>query len=71
VDEIEEFLTGSRHAAVTDRVLATVLFTDIVGSTERAAQLGDQSVARAPRRPRRRGAPPAGAVPGPRGQHPW
>ena len=51
VDEIEEFLTGSRHAAVTDRVLATVLFTDIVGSTERAAQLGDQSVARAPRRP--------------------
>jgi class 3 adenylate cyclase len=41
VDEVEEFLTGTRHVAETDRVLATVLFTDIVGSTERAAQLGD------------------------------
>ena len=43
LDEIEEFLTGTRHAAVTDRVLATVLFTDIVGSTERAVQLGDHA----------------------------
>jgi class 3 adenylate cyclase len=43
LDEIEEFLTGNRHAAVTDRVLATVLFTDIVGSTERAVQLGDHA----------------------------
>jgi class 3 adenylate cyclase/alpha-beta hydrolase superfamily lysophospholipase len=43
LDEIEEFLTGTRHAVVTDRVLATVLFTDIVGSTERAAQLGDRA----------------------------
>jgi class 3 adenylate cyclase len=42
VDEIEEFLTGARHAPETDRVLATVLFTDIVRSTERAAELGDQ-----------------------------
>jgi class 3 adenylate cyclase len=42
VDEIEEFLTGSRHAPEADRVLATVLFTDIVGSTERAAELGDR-----------------------------
>jgi class 3 adenylate cyclase len=42
VDEIEEFLTGTRHAAETDRLLATVLFTDIVGSTERAAGLGDR-----------------------------
>jgi class 3 adenylate cyclase len=42
VDEIEEFLTGSRHAPPPDRVLATVLFTDIVGSTERAAALGDR-----------------------------
>jgi class 3 adenylate cyclase len=40
-DEIEEFLTGSRPAHEPDRVLATVLFTDIVGSTERAAELGD------------------------------
>jgi class 3 adenylate cyclase len=42
LDEIEEFLTGARPAHETDRVLATVLFTDIVGSTERAAQLGDR-----------------------------
>jgi class 3 adenylate cyclase/pimeloyl-ACP methyl ester carboxylesterase len=42
VDEIEEFVTGERGAADVDRVLATVLFTDIVRSTERAAQLGDR-----------------------------
>jgi len=41
IDEIEEFLTGVRPGRVSDRVLATVLFTDIVGSTERAVQLGD------------------------------
>jgi class 3 adenylate cyclase/pimeloyl-ACP methyl ester carboxylesterase len=40
--EIEEFLTGSRQAHDTDRVLATVMFTDIVGSTETAATLGDR-----------------------------
>jgi class 3 adenylate cyclase len=40
-DEIEEFLTGSRRAPDADRVLATVLFTDIVGSTKRAAEIGD------------------------------
>lgn len=41
---IEEFLTGVRPAPVVDdRVLATVLFTDIVGSTERASQLGDKT----------------------------
>jgi pimeloyl-ACP methyl ester carboxylesterase len=39
--EIEEFLTGSRHEADPTRALMTVLFTDIVGSTERAAELGD------------------------------
>jgi class 3 adenylate cyclase len=39
--ETEEFLTGTSHAPESDRVLATVLFTDIVGSTERAAELGD------------------------------
>jgi class 3 adenylate cyclase len=39
---IEEFLTGVRRAAPTSRVLATVLFTDIVASTERAAELGDR-----------------------------
>ena len=42
-DEIEQFLTGVRRPVVSDRVLATVLFTDIVGSTERAAELGDSS----------------------------
>ena len=41
IDEIEEFLTGIRPAD-TDRVLATILFTDIVGSTERAITLGDR-----------------------------
>jgi class 3 adenylate cyclase len=43
LEEIEEFLTGARHAPDTDRVLATVLFTDMVGSTERAAELGDKA----------------------------
>jgi len=42
-DEIEEFLTGIRPAPQPDRMLATVLFTDIVGSTERAAALGDKA----------------------------
>jgi class 3 adenylate cyclase len=41
-DEIEEFITGARRRPETDRVLATVMFTDIVGSTARAAQLGDR-----------------------------
>jgi pimeloyl-ACP methyl ester carboxylesterase len=40
--EIREFLTGVREAPDPDRVLATVLFTDLVGSTERAAELGDR-----------------------------
>jgi pimeloyl-ACP methyl ester carboxylesterase len=42
IDEIEEFLTGVRHAPEVDRVLTTVLFTDIVGSTERLSALGDR-----------------------------
>jgi pimeloyl-ACP methyl ester carboxylesterase len=42
VDEVEEFLTGERREREPDRVLATVLFTDIVGSTERATALGDR-----------------------------
>ncbi len=41
LDEVEQFLTGRRHVQDVDRVLATVLFTDIVGSTELAARLGD------------------------------
>lgn len=42
-DVIEEFVTGTRPTPVTNRILATVLFTDLVGSTERAAKLGDQA----------------------------
>jgi class 3 adenylate cyclase len=42
-NEIEEFLTSAHQAPDTDRVLATVLFTDIVGSTDRAATLGDRA----------------------------
>ena len=40
--EVEEFLTGHRHEHPADRVLATVLFTDIVDSTKRAAEIGDK-----------------------------
>jgi class 3 adenylate cyclase len=42
MDAIEEFLTGTRSSLGTERVLATVAFTDIVGSTELAAELGDR-----------------------------
>jgi len=42
LDEIEEFVTGARRTHEIDRVLATVMFTDIVGSTDRAAALGDR-----------------------------
>jgi class 3 adenylate cyclase len=42
LDVIEEFLTGVRRTAEPTRVLATVLFTDIVGSTERASRMGDR-----------------------------
>jgi class 3 adenylate cyclase len=42
IDEVQEFLTGHRHEPEAERVLKTVLFTDIVGSTERASELGDR-----------------------------
>jgi len=42
LEEVEEFLTGARGASQTERVLATVMFGDIVGSTELAAELGDR-----------------------------
>ena len=42
LDEIEEFLTGVRPRPLSDRTLATVMFTDIVGSTGHLARLGDQ-----------------------------
>jgi class 3 adenylate cyclase len=41
IDDVEEFLTGRRPVGEVDRVLATVMFTDIVGSTEHASRLGD------------------------------
>ena len=42
LDSVEHFLTGNRVERPVERVLKTILFTDIVGSTERAAELGDQ-----------------------------
>ena len=53
VEEIEEFLTGTRTLPEPDRVLATVLFTDIVGSTEPRVDRRRQGVAPRPRPPRR------------------
>lgn len=43
LDEIESFLTGARLTVPTNRVLSTVLFTDIVGSTRQASALGDEA----------------------------
>jgi class 3 adenylate cyclase len=42
IGEVEEFLTGTRHEREPDRMLATVLFTDICDSTSRAAEMGDR-----------------------------
>jgi class 3 adenylate cyclase len=42
IDEIEEFITGARSGPEPDRVLVTVMFADIVGSTERAVAVGDR-----------------------------
>jgi len=42
VDEVERFVTGRRPIRETDKVLATILFTDIVASTKRQAELGDR-----------------------------
>ena len=46
LDEIEEFFTGTRGGPAVDRVLATILFTDLVGSTETASHLGDAAWSR-------------------------
>lgn len=42
IDEVAEFLTGQRPPVDVDRILTTVLFTDIIASTERAVEVGDQ-----------------------------
>lgn len=42
LSEVEEFLTGTRQAPESERILATVLFVDLVGSTEKAASVGDR-----------------------------
>src|SRR4029079_19585530 len=41
LDQIDEFVTGARIGSDAERVLTTIVFTDIVGSTQRAAELGD------------------------------
>jgi pimeloyl-ACP methyl ester carboxylesterase len=62
VDEIEEFLTGTRVSADQTRMLTTLLFTDVVGSTDRLAAIGDRGLAHAARPPRRRRRPTTGAI---------
>ncbi|MEO5986597.1 MAG: adenylate/guanylate cyclase domain-containing protein [Candidatus Limnocylindria bacterium] len=46
LDPVEEFLTGARPVPSTQRILATILFTDIVGSTDRLRELGDAAWSR-------------------------
>src|SRR5204863_9007919 len=70
VDEIQEFLTGSRSEQDVDRVLATVMFTDIVDSNKTRRRTRRPAVARAARSPRRDGAAAAEAVSRERGQEP-
>ena len=66
-----EFLSPARRQrAEPDRVLATVLFTDIVGSTERAAELGDRGWRDLLEQPRRAVRAQLGALPRPRGRRP-
>ena len=62
-DAIEEFLTGSISAAENHRVLATVLFTDIVGSTARAEAIGRPTLAQSARRASHDGAAATRALP--------
>ncbi len=52
VEEVERFVTGAIHHAEPNRILASILFTDIVSSTQRAAELGRPFVAGAPGAPR-------------------
>ena len=64
VDEIAEFVTGEVGLSDLDRILTTILFTDIVASTEHAAHVGDAPVALPPgHAPTSRGSRTAAAVP--------
>ena len=67
--EIQEFVTGTRPLVEVDRVLATVLFTDVVGSTARAAEIGDGRWGELLGRPPRGHPPRARALPGRGGRH--
>ena len=67
--EIAEFLTGHQAEVADDRVLATVLFTDIVDSTRRAAEMGDRDWHALARCARRRRAGTARSLSRPRGEH--
>jgi pimeloyl-ACP methyl ester carboxylesterase len=69
LDEVEEFLTGVRRGPERDRVLATILFTDIVGSTERAAAEGDRRWRQLTRGASPTGAPGARPIPRARAGH--
>ena len=71
LDHVEGFITGERPVVDIDedRTLATVLFTDIVGSTERAAAVGDRAWAKLARRPPCGGAPAAPSLPRTGGRH--
>ncbi len=65
IDEIGEFVTGARPVPDPDRQLVTVLFADLVSSTQRAAELGDRRWRESAGRLPRVGAPPARALPRP------
>jgi len=69
LNEIEEFLTGAKHVEEPDRVLATVMFADIAGSTERAAAVGDRALAFAAAGLLRRSARRTRAPTAPRDRH--
>ena len=64
LDEIEEFITGVRGVSDAERLLTTIVFTDIVGSTERAAAARRRPVARPTRQPRHHRPPRAAAIRG-------
>lgn len=68
VDHIEELITGVLPVGQSNRALATVMFTDIVASTDIAARVGDKRWAQDTRRPRRGRGPRAPSLPGAQGE---